>query len=64
MTTNQKLRDEVAHWKEAFSRAASERAQLEKALEEADLEYRVCIVASLVVVLTLVAFIIVSDLVG
>jgi hypothetical protein len=64
MTTNQKLRTEAAHWKEAFRRAVSERAQLEEALAEADREYRACAAASFVAILALVAFIIVSDLVG
>jgi hypothetical protein len=64
MTTNQKLRTEVAHWKEAFSRAVSERAQLEEALAKADREHRACAAASFVGILALVAFIIVSDLVG
>ena len=64
MTTNQKLRADVAHWKEAFSRAARERNELENQLGRAERDYRACALASLVMVLSLVAFIIVSDLVG
>ncbi len=64
MTTNQKLRTEVAHWKEAFGRAVAERNKLENELEAVERQHRACAAASFVVVLSLVTFIIVSDLVG
>jgi hypothetical protein len=63
MTTNQKLRADVAHWKDAFSRAVAERNKLENELEAAERQYRACAEASFLVVLSLVMFIVISDLV-
>lgn len=64
MTTNQKLREDMKHCVEAFDRAAAERDMLQEQLAKADREHRACAAASFVAILALVAFIIVSDLVG
>ena len=64
MTTNQKLREDMKRCVEAFDRAVAERDLFKAQLAKADRERRACAAASFVAILALVAFTIVSDLVG